>query len=313
MGYRRQLIDLYAKHQASAVTSKLEYEQLHAKYGQETEFLGLRDQLDKIKIGVEERIETAASQQEQLREAIRMLRQYRKHEGKRDLFYGLVVAMYATRWGAERMAYLEKALAAVRLPRDYFLSFTTRRSGNADISPINARYIHFIKRILPTTFKTANKQKENLFASAINQIFSEKAVGYFFPKSDDDTSIVVNELQKEVNQCMVFVQILQSELFQYTEGTNYCFLEWGWAKDRFGDDEDHILYISGEADRDWLDFPADDPYDDWHSHAKSKKAPPIPLHRVYKTEEIEKTTQFLETIRARVILGAWQRLELAAP
>ena len=311
--YRRQLIDLYAQYEASAVTSKPEYARLYARYGQDTQFLGLRVQLDEMKDTVEQWIETAASSQEQLRDAIRLLRGYRRRESQRDLFYDLVAAMYRTKWGAARMAYLEKALAAVRLPRDYFLSFTTRHSEPPDVNPINTRYNYFIKKRLEKTFTKKDQKEKNLFAEAVNHIFAEKASGYFFPKSEDDTSIVIDELQKELNQCMVFVQIIQTELFQYTQGINYCFWEWGWAKHRFGNNEDHIVYISGEADRIWANSPPDAPYLLWHSHAKAKKVPPIPLHRVFSAEDIEHTTQFFETIRDRVILGAWDRLELAAP
>jgi hypothetical protein len=313
MEYRRQLIDLYGQYEASAVISKPEYAQLYAQYGQETQFLWLRAQLDEMKDTVEQWIETIASPQEQLREAIRLLRTYRKRETERDLFYDLVVAMYGAKWGAARMAYLEKALAAVRLPRDYFLSFTTRHSTPPDVNPINTRYKYFIKKKLEKTFNDKDQRERNLFAEAINQIFSERASGYFFPKSEDDTSIVMDELQKELNQCMGFVQIIQTELFQYTKGINYCFLEWGRAKDRFGNNEDHIVYISGEADRVWENSPPDRPYLLWHSHAASKKAPATPLHRVFNAADIEKTTQFIETIRDRDILGAWDRLELAAP
>jgi hypothetical protein len=91
--------------------------------------------------------------------------------------------------------------------------------------------------------------------------------------SKDETSIVLDELKKEINQSLVFVQIVQRELFRPDpdDRPNYCFVEWGWAKDRFGDEEDCILYISGEADRDWENLAPHAPLAQWYSHVKEKK------------------------------------------
>jgi hypothetical protein len=309
---RKQLINLYAKHKVTTVKSEVEYEALHARYGEDTEFQWLRDQLDKMKIGIEVRIDPAECHQRQLEQAIRMLREYRHpaHAPKRDLLYELLVAIYEINWNADRLAYLKKALLAVRLRNDYFLSFTTRHSG--EINSINTRYLHFIQKVLPNNIFT-EKLDENLFAAAINDIFSTRAKGYFFPKSEEGSSIVIEELKREVNQSMVFVQIIQSQLFEYSKD-NYCFTEWCWAKERFGNNENCIIYVSGEPDRDWLDILApDEAYSDWHAHVKQKKVPPTPLHRKYDDDKIEETTAFFETIRDRDILGAWIRLEQNAP
>jgi hypothetical protein len=312
MDYRRQLIDLYANHEASAAKTVPQYQQLYAQHANDMQFCWLREQIEQIKISVEQRLETAASPTEQLREVIRMLREYRKHEIERGLFYDLVVAMYATSWGATRIAYLNEALAAVRLTRDYFLSFTTRHSATVNVNPVNARYKYLIRDVLQNGFKTAN-QKDNLFAEAINQIFSQKANGYFFPKSEDGTSIVVDELARELNQCFVFVQIIQTEMFELAKDTNYCFWEWTHAMSRFGNAQHHLVYILGEDNRDWLDLPPDVDFVTWHGHVKAKKVPPTPLLRVYNASGIERTKQSIETILRRDILGAWTRLELAAP
>src|SRR5258708_913075 len=102
MAYREQLIDLYAQYEASAVTSRSEYARLYGKYRQDAQFLWLRAQLDEMKDAVEQWIETAASPQEQLREAIRLLRGYRRRKCERDLLYDLVVARYGTKWGTAR-------------------------------------------------------------------------------------------------------------------------------------------------------------------------------------------------------------------
>jgi hypothetical protein len=314
MEYSSLLIDLYAKHTVSAVKSQPAYQALKEQYEKDAEFQWLRNRLDTMKTRVEERIASDASQQEQLRQAINMLRGYRSpgRERERDLFCRLVVAI-SQDWHPDRRAYLEKAFSAVRLRYDYFLSFTTRHSPHSNLNPINTRYWHFIQKILHNRFELGNKDKENLFATAINAIFSDKAKGYFFPKSEDDTSIVAKELQGEINQSMVFVQIIQSQLFDYTEN-NYCFLEWGWAINGFNGDEKRFLYILGEADRDWLDILVpDETYRDWHSHVKAKKAPPTPLHRTLDDIEIEQTTRFFETLLKNDIVGAWTRLETAAP
>jgi hypothetical protein len=313
MGYCRQLIDLYAKYPASEVTTQSDYAQLYADYGEESQFQWLRSQLQDMKACVQEWIKPAAPPQEQLQNAIHLLRSYRWRERERDLFYHLIVAIYGGKWGAERMAYLDAALAAVRLPNDYFLSFTTRHSA-PDINPINARYKYFIQTNLPNTLANKDQRKENLFAEAIYQIFSGKgAKGYYYPKSNDDTSIVIDELQRQVNQSMVFVQIIQTELFEFSQKPNYCFQEWSWARGRFGNNEAHIVYISGEADRTWADSPPDAPYLMWHLHAKGKKVKPTPLHRLPDEQEIERTTQAFENVVDLDILGAWIRLELAAP
>jgi hypothetical protein len=258
------------------------------------------------------------SQQEQLREAINMLRGYRDPERavNRDLFYDLLVAIYGPQWGAPRMDYLKEVLSAVRLPRDYFLSFTTRHSSQIVVNPINSRYLYFIKKVLRDRFKTVDEENHNLFARAIHEIFSEKAErGYYFPKSEDDTSIVDEELKKELNQSMVFVQIVQQEVFTLIK-KNYCFLEWGWARHHFGSDERRVLYILGEEDRDLLEnYVPDATYNDWHLHVKAKKdnPPPTQTHRLPNDEKIEETRCFFETLRKRVIVGAWTRLEIEAP
>jgi hypothetical protein len=313
MGYRRQLTDLYAKYPASEVTTQPEYAQLYADYGKESQFEWLRSQLQDMKAAVQAGVEKAASPKEQLQNAIHLLRSYRRRERERDLFYDLVVAICGPKWGAQRMADLDTALAAVRLQNDFFLSFTTRHSA-PDINPVNARYKYFIEERLPNTFATKDQRRENLFAEAIYQIFCQKgAKGYYFPKSDDDTTIVIDELQRELNQSMVFVQIIQTELFQYSQKTNYCFQEWSWARGRFGNNEAYIVYISGEPDRTWADLPPDAPYLMWHLHASAKKVKPTPLHRLYDQQQIERTTQAFEDVLELDILGAWTRLELAAP
>jgi hypothetical protein len=313
---RKQLIDLYAKHMASSVTSTAEYEALRAQYELNMEFLWFREQLDKMKTRIEARIVPGMSQQEQLKQAINMLRTYRNeaHIVSRDLFYDLLAAIFGTSWSAERLAYLAKALAAVRLPRDYFLSFTTRHNPDISVNPINKRYKFFIKKVLEDRFRNEDEEKDNLFARAIHEIFSEKAQrGYYYPKNDDNTSIVEEELKNELNNSLVFVQIAQSEMFDFIE-KNYCYLEWGWARERFGGDESRILYILGEDNRDWLDILVEDEnYSDWYSHVRAKKAPPTPDHRVLNEEKIEDTWKYLEKILKGDIIGAWTRLEKGAP
>jgi hypothetical protein len=170
MEYRSQLIDLYAKYEAAAVTSTPEYEQLSRRYGEQSEFRTLRSQLQDMKAKVQG-IKTTASSQEQLRSAIHLLRQYRWRGTERDLFYDLLVAIYADRWGAARVAYLDKALAAVRLSRDYFLSFTARHAAPG-VNPINDRYQYFIMKKLQRPLNYKEKRVNNLFAEAVHQIFS---------------------------------------------------------------------------------------------------------------------------------------------
>src|SRR5205823_2757761 len=107
-----------------------------------------------------------------------------------------------------------------------------------------------------------------------------KATGYFFPRSEDGPSIVEDELARELNNCLVFIQIIQTEMFELAKANNWCFWEWRHAASRFGNAEHHLIYILGEDNRDWLDFSPDADYIDWHKHVRAKKAPPIPLHRV---------------------------------
>src|SRR5271165_135291 len=125
---RKELIDLYARFEASSVTSQAEYEALSDKDKTNKEFLWLRQQLETMKTIIETHIQPGMSQRDQLREAINMLRGYRDEAQapNRDLFYELLVAIYGPSWSPERKAYFEKALTTVKLPRDYFLSFTTR-------------------------------------------------------------------------------------------------------------------------------------------------------------------------------------------
>jgi hypothetical protein len=244
-----------------------------------------------------------------------MLRGHRDEAQARNryLFYDLLVAIYGTKWSAERTAYLDKALAAVGLQRDYFLSFTTRHHRDVSVNPINKRYEFFIRKVLKDRFGNVNEEKDNLFARAIHEIFSQKARGYYFSKSEDDASIVDDELKRELNQSMVFVQIVQSEMFELIE-KNYCYLEWEWAREHFGNDESCILYILGEDDRDWLDILVpDDTYSKWDSHVKAKKASPTPMHRLSNEEKIEETRSSLERILKGNIIGAWIRLEREAP
>jgi hypothetical protein len=186
MSARSDLIQIYAEHNTSVAMSTRQYEKLKELHGQELQFSELRERIEAIKIDIEERIETHTCSRAQLREAIRILREYRRHENRLQLFYELVVAMFAGKWGPARMEYLQKALAAVRLPRDYFLSFTTRHTVQGGIAPVNQRYWYFIRKIMEDALKNKDRNKENLFAAAIHQIFSQKANGYFFPKSEDD-------------------------------------------------------------------------------------------------------------------------------
>ena len=123
----------------------------------------------------------------------------------------------------------------------------------------------------------------------------------------------MDEIKKELRQSMVFVQIVQSQLFEYSK-QNYCFMEWCWAKEHLGNDEHRIIYVSGEPDRDWLEtLVPDATYTDWHTHVREKKVPPTPLQRTYNEDRIEETTVAFETVRDRDILGAWIRLEQEAP
>ena len=117
-----------------------------AQYGNNIEFQWLRDQLDILKTGIEVRVDPAGDQRKQLAQAIRMLREHRhaEQEFKRTLLYELLLTVYENRWSADRLTYLEKALAAVKLRYDYFLSFTTRHPGG--INSINMKYCHFIQK-----------------------------------------------------------------------------------------------------------------------------------------------------------------------
>jgi hypothetical protein len=106
---------------------------------------------------------------------------------------------------------------------------------------------------------------------------------------------------------------IKAGALRYDERTNYCFVEWGWATNRFRDDEDRILYVSGEATRDWENLAPDAPLALWYKHVRKKKVRPTPQPQRPNATEVLETIKSLEELRDYAILGAWTRLELAAP
>lgn len=314
MPYREQLIRLYAEHPASDVKSLAAYEALQAEHDGD-DFRGVRHEIEKIKTSIEVRFAGAQTEQDQLKAAIRALRQTRFDAHKSQLCYELIVAGFARHWEQVRQDYLLRVLNAVRLKRDYFMSYTTRYLARGAINPVNHEYRHFISDILGRPLKDTN-QRANLLARAIDEIFTRKAKGFLFESSQYDNTITEEKLEQELADSMVFVQLVQLVMFQPDEDQrpNYCYWEWRRAKARFGDQRGHLLYLVAEPSRDELKQTAPYiDYTDWHEDVVTRDPPYIPRHRTLNKASIEETTQMLERFCDQHITGAWIRLEQAAP
>ncbi len=253
---RERLIALYAAHAAAAVKATPEYAALAAAYADTPEFQSLRDEIEQAKATIEVWFGPAATEREQLMKAIGLLKSTRKSPRERDLYYELITAAFAKRWSPERQAYLLRALEAVRLKQDYFLSYTTRYLAPGAINPVNQDYRHLIRKQLGKSLDA--DQRANLLAQAVHNILGKSATGFLFEQSQYDNSVTMEKLKRELDDSMVFVQLVQTVMFEPDEDgrPNYCFWEWQRARARFGNREEHLLYIVAEPGRTDLELTA---------------------------------------------------------
>jgi hypothetical protein len=163
--------------------------------------------------------------QKEVKFALKAFQQLLNPQDKDDLrpeiFLRLVRRAYYPGWTAKQQSYFDAIIDHIRNKQDYFLSFTQRKVGDGS-NPINS-----LQRYLIQTYGIPDPkdEKENKLALMLHRaLASHQFRGFFYPEYTGDTLQVAQKLKEGMDQSLVFIQLVQNEMFskQYPAQPNYC-------------------------------------------------------------------------------------------
>jgi hypothetical protein len=320
--YRSRLIRIYACNKVSAVRELDEYKKLTDEFEQHPNFSSDRNTIEVLKTRVETALDGQMTQRDAVKAAITLLLQTRGNNDKRDLCHELIAVGYRPQWSPAQADYFDHAWVKIKFKYDYFLSFTTRRPKDivGDDNPVNLSYKQFICSVVdPDIFTKADWKKENLLALAINNLLAQpRAKGYYYPNFESDNAVIKRQLEEACDSCLVFIQLVQTIMFDPPEGTNFCHVEWKRIREKFegADKESRVIFVvaadNHEAFVGEIPYPFID-YTDWHAHVCEKREHYLPE---FPFPDPAKQTKIRDIVRQKVapeIWKAWSRIVNEVP
>jgi hypothetical protein len=310
------LIDVFARNRVADIKKVADYQQLCNEFAGNPYFQNDRAKVENTKIQVERWFDKAMGQQESARTALRLLISTRGNDATRDLCHQLITAGYKVHWTPDQQKYFDESWETIKLEYDYFLSFTNRSQDIPGDNPINDAYREFIVREIPDEYRRGDRKKKNLLALAVHRVLAEPGVrAFYFPHSQYDQSTTEKKLEDACNSCVVFIQLVQKIMFEEpSHGTNYCFFEWQRVRNRFHNNDKHMLYVVAHEDRDdLLGMTPFFDYDEWHGHITVKDVPFLPEARHGNKTAIDAIRATLRKVVKNDIEGAWSRLVGGVP
>ncbi len=314
-----KLIQIYASCHVTEVYKKQAYINLCKKYDEFGWFNEGVKKIIAIKKHLEEFVEGEIPK-DQVSECLQILHSKIFHNRSQgfELTYKLIVLMYARHWSPEQMAYFNQMIDLFKnRNKDYFLSFTSRKVDEKLDNFLHTNYKFFIKQYLGIktkkewihAIKEAEENNDNLLAKTINRILRQKLDGFYYPSYKGNNEVVAKKLKNGCQSSFSFIQLIQNIIFKPKENdTNYCYLEYKYAKEVLKENE--RFYILAEKSRDHIDqkYKIDDQYHSWYHDVMSRDILHLPPTEIYNGRQLqemyylisEKLRKDIEIIRTRL-------------
>jgi hypothetical protein len=291
--YKDELVDIYA-HRLSEINDSQEYQKLCDQHGKNFSFNCFRKNIEQIKKQLEVTVEIQTSEKREVSESLRIMNKVKKDKNKEILDHcrKLIIKAYSENWSPEQLDYFEKISNKLTTPdHDYFLSFTRRKRSGYGYNRINKNYEYFIKDTLGEhSFIEEERIKKNLLARSIHSILTECGYnGFFYPEHSEDNQPVGPKLERECKNSLIFIQLIQNVMFDKTDGENYCFTEYKYARDTFFSEEE-IIFVLAEASYEKFCEIKDDvclDYQVWYEHVLNKDIVSLGFTTTRKQKDID--------------------------
>ena len=307
-----ELTAFFAAHRVADIQNVPEYAAYCAR---NLDALGFRDARDKTEVAkkaIEDRLDGQPNAAGQLRQALKLLVAQRSLDF--DRYRELISVGYKPAWSREQQVYFEHAVRIIRSGYYFFLSFTKRGPEDLGKMRVNRQYWELIKRKIEPPSKGDLKER-NLLAHAIYVMLrSELLEGFYYPRHDNDNSLVERKLREACESCLVFVQLVDNAMFSPPKDPNFCEFEYRHALDFIrqagGPAEDRVLFVVTERDKDDLPDPLTvGTYGDWVRHIQSKAAVYLPPVADYDKRRIDEIKEKLAAVVSQVKAAKKNMLE----
>ena len=228
------LIQIYASKPSDEVGADPSFGRLCEENDKDNVFHATRNRVEGIKRELEDRTGIQRSYQKQARYALEFYSQLSGSEDEEDeICLRIVRLAYFPKWTDKQKKYFDEVCTTIQQKSDYFLSFTQRNPINAG-NPINSYHRHLIMNF---GFDDPQSNPANEFARMLDGLLKDPKFGlrgFFYPEHEDNSAEVIKKLSDNIDQCLVFIQVVQNEMFskKYDRKKNYCFMEYTWAANK---------------------------------------------------------------------------------
>lgn len=314
------LIDLYARCEPDKVQVDGTFKKLVDKHGENPFFNQERVRIEDLRRRMDKRTGIVKTAKAQIGEALRLYKQFVK--GKDTVMAErcrkLAKLLYAKRWSKDQLKYFEDGCQSLREQReDYFLSFTDNPNPENDYR-INRNHKFLIKHLLGhQAYKDADKRRENLLARAIHlYLRNERQMKGFYYKDEDrlgDGAEVEEKLRQGCRKALVFVQLVQNDMFVKVDG-NWAHFEYSEAL-AAGRDPGRSSFLLAEGSQDKLIKGHEVPiqFSDWYEDVVKRDKIALEFTDEYSTKKIKAERRKLSQLLADRIEEAKEALFESAP
>jgi hypothetical protein len=230
---RDQLVDFHARYSCDELKHVAAYAQLCAEHEGEEPFETDRSRMASINTLLEGGLRSADGTAGQLIAAIETAKHYIFRAAWRDGVRDLALRRWEDAWSDAQKQYLEVVLTRLSEGDDVFLSFTNYNPAAPDgVNAVNTRYQELITTAGGLRVKRPESVERNLVAKMMRAKLKENHLQVFYWEEElDPAAVVTSRLHEKVDGAFVFVQLIQSQLFERDprETPNFCLLEYETA------------------------------------------------------------------------------------
>ena len=141
------IVDLYARYSPDDIANVPEFRAMQ-QFQQIPAFQEARKRVEEAAVFVRATMEAAAGPRDEVVYGLRLLRRTRAVPQDLELYHDLIFAGYRNKWSTELQDHFDRAYANLKLPNDFFFSFTNRCDQPFGENPVNTAYKHFIIKAL---------------------------------------------------------------------------------------------------------------------------------------------------------------------
>ena len=295
--YERKLIDLFGGDECASVLGGGEYRELCDEHKDHPFFNRARYKIERLKHWLEVTVGMRSTPRGQVEQALRCacsVGRGRPSERLVVYFKGLVGRAYRGSWSRAQREYFDTAAERLGHCNDYFLSFTNQPHLESAVKPLNRDYVLLIQYALGVGRREVLRSRENMVAHVLRHVFEDRGLrGFFFLDHVGDQSVLLDKLGSEIDRSLVFVQLLQREMFLRRDaGQNLCLWEYNRAIKSLGEDG-HFAFVLAPGRGGGL--PEDDliglDYFEWHRAVNEKDM--VILERPRNRKDADKLLQLI--------------------